>query len=167
MNRLSACFLTIILGVANVSAQVKYATYTNERYSFSIEFPESLLKMQQPTPGNDFGTSFLSRDRKVDGLVTAFRDELKLQPKDWAHIHLYRAKLDDAATQIQRDGFILSGEAGSRIYFQKTIRQESPNAHIYYTFIIKYPKSQRKKWEPIVRQMADSFKFVSNANVRP
>ena len=45
--------------------QVKYSTYNNDRFEFSIDYPESLLKMQPP-PENDDGRTFISGDGTVE-----------------------------------------------------------------------------------------------------
>lgn len=116
--------------------------------------------MQQPEQAKDVGKDFRSKDGKVQMMVVATVNESGLSAKEWAHLHVYRNELHNHKyTEVAPAGFVLTGMVKNRIYFEKTLHHKFSRAEIYYTFFIKYPKSARKKWEPIIKRIAESFKF--------
>jgi len=142
------------------SAQEKYATYANERFFFSIDYPDS-LKMQPP-PDNDDGRTFLSEDGKVEMRV-------------WGQYNAEEKTLDERYTfdlkgftekpaymVLKRDWYVLSGAKGDKIFYEKTLVRRKRVGDTYFTFTIEYPASQKAKYDPVVKRIADSFKFDPN-----
>ena len=163
--------LLVLLALSSIlPAQTKYALYRNKRYSFSIEYRTDLLKQRHLSKDTDIGQDFRSHDGKVELVVLASLNENRLTLREIAHLYTYRFFVpasDFESREIAPSEFVMSGTVKKRIYFLKVIRHEFPNADIYYTLFIKYPKSERSKWEPVVGRLSGSFKFDANANVQP
>ena len=160
--------LFLLLTVTTVSAQRKFATYHNERFAYSIEYPSDLLKMQPP-PENGDGREFDSRDGSVKLLVWGNYNASDQSWKQW-----YKSDLKDflekpAYTVVKNHWYVISGLKNDKIFYQKTmrrtLRQKLGNIDVFYTFTIEYPESERSKFDPIVRHIAASFKFDPKADV--
>lgn len=65
MKKLLVLLFSITCFGTSVFGQVKYSTYHNSRFFFSIDYPSSLVIMQDP-PANNDGRTFLSKDGRVE-----------------------------------------------------------------------------------------------------
>ena len=63
------------------------------------------------------------------------------------------------------NGFVISGSKDGEIFYQKTLYHKFKNTDVFYTFVLKYPASQSKVYDPIVRRIANLFKFDPTADV--
>lgn len=154
----------ILIAAASIGySQSRYATYNNDRFHFSIEYPSDLLKMQAPPENND-GRTFRSKDGSVE-------------MRAWGQFNALDLSLNEAYQQAIRDhsgvtykslgqrNFVVSGVSDGKIYYQKTLMRGSGDTAVFYTFTIEYPKSQKAKFDPVVTRVSRSFKFDPNADI--
>ena len=155
--------ITILLTFASIaSAQEKFSTYSNERFFFSIDYPDA-LKMQPP-PDNDDGRTFLSDDGKVEVRVWGqYNAETKTLDERYL-LDLKGFTEKPSYMVLKRDWYVLSGMKEGNIFYEKTLIRRRGDTDIFFTFTVTYPPAMKAKFDPIVKRMADSFKFDPNGD---
>lgn len=150
-----------LIFVAVAAAQDKFSNYSNERFFFSIDYPADLLKMLPP-PDNDDGRTFRSDDKQVEMQVWGeYNAEFKtLQERYERDLKGFTEK--PAYMVSKRDWYVLSGLKDNKIFYEKVLIRRRGDTDIFFTFTMEYPASLRAKFDPIVKRMADSFKFDPN-----
>ncbi|MGH9820990.1 MAG: hypothetical protein ACRD43_12560 [Pyrinomonadaceae bacterium] len=148
----------MVLLAAASPAQDKLAIYTNDRFFFSIEYPSDLLKMLPP-PDNDDGRTFRSADKQIEMQVWGeYNAESRtLQERYERDLKGFTEK--PAYMVSKRDWYVLSGTKDDKIFYEKVLVRRRGDTDIFFTFTIEYPAAQKAKFDPIVKRMADSFKF--------
>ena len=147
-----------------VHGQIRYSTYTNPRFFFTIDYPSSLLRMQPP-PINGDGRIFVSTDKTVE-------------MRAWANYNATFLKLSEQFDQNLKsfgDGvtykflgdnkFVISGVKKGKIFYQETLYHKFKETDVFYTFTIEYPQSKRKIYDGVVQRIAKSFSFDPDADV--
>lgn len=153
----------MITAVVFAAAQTKYSSYTNDRFFFTVEYP-SVLKMQ-PAPENNDGRTFLSADGKVELRAWGQFNVLDYELEDKYHEDAGFSGASISYRTLMKNGFVLSGTIGDQIYYQKTLRHKFEDADVFYTFTIKYPQTEKKRYDAVVKRIAASFKFDPKADV--
>lgn len=147
--------------VIGASAQSKFTTYDNDRFNFSIEYPSDLLKMQEP-PANNDGRTFLSRDKTVEMRVWGQYNALDRTLSEEYNEALAGYGAGVTYKVLGDSSFVISGTAGSKIFYRKTMLRTG-GVEVFYTFTIEYPKAQKSKFNSVVTRIARSFKFDPDA----
>ncbi|OBU88223.1 hypothetical protein [Chromobacterium subtsugae] len=142
------------------AARIHYLNYANVRFPFSIPYPKGLL-IPGEEPDNGDGLAFTSPDGQTvmtasginnandDTLQSEYRDDLK-RPSESGQPRKVAFKT------IKKDWFVISGTEGDKIFYQKTYLVDDQ----FMTFDIRYPASQRAKWDPIVAHISKQFKVT-------
>src|SRR5262249_27013307 len=134
-------FVLLFAFTSVASSQEKYSTYSNERFFFSIEYPDS-LKMQPP-PENEDGRTFLSDDSKVEMRAWGqYNAEEKTLDERYA-IDLKGFTEKPAYMVLKRDWYVLSGTKGDKIFYEKSLVRRSRHGDAFFIFTIEYPLSQK------------------------
>jgi hypothetical protein len=153
-------FVLLLAFASTVAAQEKYSTYSNDRFSFSIDYPE-LLKIQPPSD-NDDGRTFLSADGQVEVRVWGqYNAESKTLDERYL-MDLKGFSEKPSYMVLKRDWYVLSGTKEGKIFYEKTLVRRRGDTDIFFTFTVTYPAAMKTKFDPIVKRMADSFKFDPN-----
>ncbi len=147
--------------VIGASAQSKFTTYSNDRFYFSIEYPSEMLKAQ-PAPANNDGRTFVSRDKAVEMRVWGQYNALDRTLTEEYNEALAGYGSGVTYKVLGDSSFVISGTAGSKIYYRKTMLRTGRN-EVFYTFTIEYPKTQKSKFDSVVTRIARSFKFDPDA----
>jgi len=163
MRTLSAVSI-VILFVVTGAAQVKYSTYENGRFGFSIDYPSTLL-MQEPPPLNGDGRSFVSKDNEVkmyvwahyNALFRSVQEEFDEELKIYGGTVSYKRKL--------KDGFAFSGIKDGKIFYQKTLYHKFKSTDVFFIFMIEYPTERRRTYDPIVERISHTFRFDPDFDV--
>lgn len=163
MKRCFVSLLFVVLSVTFAIAQSKYTTYSNARFGYSIQFPLGLLEMQAESDNGD-GTTFVSKDGSVEMRVWGQHNALSRSVRTEYAEALKRADTDFTYKSLLKNGFAISGTAGDKIYYQKTLYRAGKGG-VFYTFTIEYPMSERVKYDAVVQRIVRSFKFDPSANV--
>ena len=156
----SFIFFAIALLSPATNGQTNYETYSNARFEYALKYPADIFTPQEEAQNGD-GRAFLSKDGTAKVLVwgqynalfktlkTSYSEDLKSRKKGVS----YKALL--------KDGYVISGKSGGKIFYQKTIfnGKDGDGGAAFGTFQIEYRSSDKAKFDPIVRNMAASFKF--------
>jgi hypothetical protein len=156
--------LIVLTFSANTLGQVRYSTYTNQRFSFSIEYPSGLLQMQPP-PINGDGRIFSSADKTVEMRAWAnynatfltVREQFEEDQKSYGSEITYKF--------LGKDKFAISGIKNGNNFYQETLYHKFKETDVFYTFTIEYPNTKREVYDPIVRRIAKTFRFDPSADV--
>jgi hypothetical protein len=139
-----------------------WRTYTNFRWGYRIEVPNSLVA--QPEPENGGGLEFISTDGQV-ALLTYGQWDM-----DLGEVSLAESQRDNEWGWIGTKGrityrsrgktwFVISGisEKG-RIFYQRHDRIQLAGSACFMTFSISYPQKFKKQWNPQTERIARSFR---------
>ncbi|MEP7074958.1 MAG: hypothetical protein ABI878_04040 [Acidobacteriota bacterium] len=143
-------------------AQDKFATYTNERFGFSIDYPEHVLTME-PAPDNDDGRTFRSDDGKIEMLVWGQHNALSKTLDERYATDLKGFTEKPSYMVLKRDWYVISGLKEGKIFYEKTLVRRK-GGDVFFTLTIEYPAGEKAKFDPIVKKIADSFKFDPDPN---
>jgi hypothetical protein len=159
--------LTFILFAAFGSiayGQLKYETYTNERFFFSIDYPSGLLKMQPP-PENSDGRTFLSVDNSLEMRVWGQYNIEPLTLREKYNLALKGFDTKPKYMVLGKSSFVVSGIKNEKIIYLKTLYRKDKDVDVYYTLTIEYPVLKRKEYDTIVTHIANSFKIIPGADI--
>jgi len=169
MKSLVLFLAVIVLAVTIADAQNRFATYSNERFAFSIEYPHNMLIPSETKDASHSGEVFRSRDGdkelrvwgEYNALFKTWREEYELELKGFG--------LKPTYAVFKPGWFVISGIKGGKIFYQKTLRRtlrdKLGNMDVFYTFTIEYPRSASAKMAPIVKRISASFQFDPHADV--
>jgi hypothetical protein len=163
MKRLITSLFFIALIVISPSGQSRYSVYENSRFAYSIEFPADLLEMQ-PESANGDGIVFVTKDRSIEMRVWGQFNPLNRRINDEYSEAIKRSDIDVTYKTLLKNGFVVSGAMGDKIYYQKTLYRPGSGG-VFYTFTIQYPRAERAMFDFVVQRIAKSFKFDPTANV--
>ncbi|MCW5955485.1 MAG: hypothetical protein KIT61_02800 [Pyrinomonadaceae bacterium] len=165
MKKLLVLLFSITCFGTSVFGQVKYSTYHNSRFFFSIDYPSSLVIMQDP-PANNDGRTFLSKDGRVEmrawGQYNAQFLTVEEQFAEELNGHEFEAI---TYKTLSKNWFVITGVLGRRVFYQKTLYHRFKETGVFYTFTIEYPESEKRKYDPVVKRIEKSFRFDPNADV--
>jgi hypothetical protein len=154
---ISSSLGTVALG------QLKYGSYTNDRFFFSVDYPTNLLEMQ-PQPENNDGRTFLSGDKSVEMRVWGQYNAESLTLREKYNLAL---KGFDSKPYmfLGKSGFVVSGIKNDKIIYLKMLYRKDKDLDVYYTLTIEYPASKRKEYDGVVTRIANSFKINPGADI--
>lgn len=151
--------ITIGLFVQTAAGQSGYVTYYNSRFEYAIKYPVKVFVPQEESANND-GRIFTAKggaELRVWGQYNALMQTLK---------SAYESDLSEYGSGVtykvlQNSGYVISGTDGNGVYYQKTIfsGDEGDGGAVFATFVMKYKKSEKAKYDPIVTKIAASFRF--------
>lgn len=129
---------------------ISYKKYANERYGFSIEYPDNFKV--KVIPNNGDGIILQSQDEKAELTISGINNVLGNTAV--SEYNELLSQHNAASYKIQKNNwFILSWIEDDKIVYQKTVvGSGSENS-----FIIKYPTSQKDYYNPIVSHFVDTF----------
>jgi len=131
--------------------EIRYTSYINARYGYSIEYPSTFVVKINPDNGDGLG--YISSDTKteltVSGINNINNDTVLSVYNDFLSKH---GNL--AYKKQEGNWFVASWVDGNNIVYQKTVVGSGSED----TFIIKYPISQKEYYDPIVSHLNSSFK---------
>jgi hypothetical protein len=144
--------LLILLG-SSVMAQGAMLRYCNSRFAFCIDYPKNFIMQQAPENGD--GRTFKSKDGLVKMLIYGSNNSLmeKLETR-------FNAESTSSDTRkvtyklFKPNFFVISGIENKNVFYQKVLFKNDE----YKTFLITYPVSQKKTYDPITVKIAASFK---------
>ena len=146
-----------LLGMPAAAAPHSYRTYHNARFDFSISYPADVL-IPQGEPENHDGQKFRSRDGRAEMLVYGSYNALNQTLRQ-----LYAEETSASADHPHRtvsyktfkgNWFVVSGIEEGKVFYQKTMLTKG----IFKTFRIEYNESQKDLYDPLIAQMARSFR---------
>ncbi len=146
-------WLLLVLMISSATAQTMMQHYCNPRFAFCIDYPSSFV--MQSAPDNDDGRTFKSKDGLVKMLVYGSNNSLmeKLETR-------FNAESSSSDTRkvsyklFKANYFVISSIENNKVFYQKVLFKNDE----YKTFLISYPTSLKKIYDPITAKIAASFK---------
>ncbi len=142
-------------------ASKSYASYTNSRFHFRVEYPKSFL-MERPPTDND-GRTWVSKDRNASFTVYGSYNVLNLTVSTGLHQYLEtptweKQSLRPIITHYERGAnwFTVYGytnHSRKDIFCTKTI----VGKHFYYVLSYGLKVSEASKYKPILERVLNSF----------
>jgi len=140
---------------ASAAAQEVWATYRNDRFGTTIEYP-ARFRPGRPPENND-GLSFVA----TDGATLSVWGSLNVMEHDIAGLEKFLRESLHAGERITyraagKNWLVLSGARGERVFYRRhafSHRNEIVNA-----FEISYPSGLATSYDPIVARIAKSLR---------
>ncbi len=135
-----------------------YERYYNDRFNYSIAYPVGILIPQGEAQNGD-GQKFISKDKNIVMAVYGSRN-------------VFNKKLEEVYRTESRNGtpehptrvvtyktrgdswFVVSGYEDGKVFYNKTILRNGD----FKVLDIRYNKSLKSKFDPIVAEIAKSFR---------
>ena len=142
-------------GTTNGSSKgLEYKTYTNNRYGFSIDYPNNLT--QDSPPQNGAGQSFKNADNSVVVSVSGSNNVFNETAKSLYDKQLSNLKVKPDYNVVKENYYVISWEQDGSVYYE--YYSVGGNNGSIQGFEIKYPSNQKKNYEPMVDKIYKSFK---------
>ena len=135
-----------------------FKTYSNARFNYSIDYPDSLLIPQNESANSD-GQTFQSADAQALLLVSGsynaldetiesrFRKELAAAEQDGTRAITYQRQ--------KSNWYVTSGDEGINTFYQKTMLKNG----VFIEFRLTHPKAAEKSFDPVTTRISRSFRF--------
>ena len=156
----TAIFSYFLLLANTVFAQ-STTEYCNDRYQFCVVRPADFIAL--PLPENGDGAGFKSTDQAAE--FVAFGCLVVQEINDSLETVYTAAQKDVTVTYKirKKDWFVVSGiDTDGKIFYQKTARKtidyNGSETEVYWTAEIKYPASQKEKYDPYCALIAKFWK---------
>jgi len=139
---------------ASQAPTITYISYANDRFGFTIDYPDSFVT--KSTPDNGDGIILASKDGNaelsVSGINNALGDTAASFFKSLTEEH------PDASLKTTQDNWVtMSWTDGDTVYYQKSVIGTGS----IDTFVLKYPKTQEDVYTTIITYLETSFKTPS------
>jgi len=139
-----------------VSSEIEpgdYETYHNERFDYSISYPSNYLRMQRPPQANGAAMIFVSKDGRVEMLVSADHNQQDQSLQDLYNDEL-KPNREIISKVLDKKWFVISGYENGKAFYQKTILKDD----IVKTVHIESDRALQPTLQPIIEKMVRSFK---------
>lgn len=151
MRRL-ATFAVAILATVAPAAAAEF-TYVNARFGTALTFPDDVFSEPQPPPENGDGLSWESKDGAWLGVWGQYN---ALEQDEKGLLDFLADDFDTITYSKVGKGFVvLSGYDGGKVFYQRT---NFGGDDILHTVLMRYPKSLKAKYDPLVGPIAASLK---------
>jgi len=138
-----------------ISNQVRYRTYTNARFNYSISYPANLL-IPQGEAENDDGQAFRSRDGKAEMRVFG---RYNVQNETLRSAFDSAIKGEDSSGRVvtykvlKGNFYVVSGRQSGKVFYEKTYLK----GDTFKTLMIEYDESLSATYDAITARLARSF----------
>jgi len=132
--------------------ELSYVRYTNERFGYSIAYPDSLLTPDEPV-GEDRGMTFVSASGGIQMMVYAME---RGSYEDFAA--QYQTAMEDGESRItyhaqEDDLYVVAGRRGSDMFYEKAV---SDGGSIT-TFRMHYPADDKAYFDVLAALVSASL----------
>ena len=136
-----------------LSEELAYEKYYNDRYKYSITYPNNLYKIDDPSDGD--GNTLQSKDGKVKLKMYGSNNSSNITIKS-----VYQKALSNTNLYYKAHSgnwCVTSWVDGDKIIYEQTaVGKGSQN-----TFHFEFPKNQKDKYTKVVEMLNKSFKTPS------
>ncbi|HKM92061.1 MAG TPA: hypothetical protein VJY41_00275 [Prolixibacteraceae bacterium] len=137
-------------------SKVKYETYHNNRYEYSVEYPDFLIPQGEAT--NQDGQKFISEDQKTQLLVyCGYKFDLDT---DGDFLSIDKAYEEDLKfnegsfyKKLEDKHYIIEFKVDEMLHFDYTIL----NGDIYFNICFEYPEKDKKRMKGIIKHVINTF----------
>ena len=155
-RRYSGLLLAGLTALAFQAAPLKYQTYQNARFGYSIPYPAALVK-PQPEADNGDGRRFVSADGAT--ILTVYAGYNAVEHTVAQQLDMSRQTWREKGATVTLakalpTGYVLSGTLKGAIFYEKAALQND----VFSTFIWQYPAAQKQRMDPVVTYTVRSFR---------
>ncbi|MGM0843726.1 MAG: hypothetical protein ACQEUT_02030 [Bacillota bacterium] len=135
---------------------ISYQTYHNERFGFSLQYPEGWV--MEPPPTNGDGATF----KNGEATLIAYGGHTNIVQQGETIETYYETELEGIEAEIayQRlgdDWYVVSYESAGTIYYNKFFFDEST----FNSFRVSYPASKQSIYGPVTTHIAENFRSAA------
>ena len=134
----------------------EYMSYHNDRFGYTIEYPDFLTP--GIVPDNGAGRTFESADGLVKLTASGSHAPGALEDTDTldGYYSFIKSNLDYTPTYEAKkeDNFIFTGIKGDKIIYERHYMKDDLTENCFY---LEYPVSQKEKFDSIVEHIVDTF----------
>ena len=148
--------LAVLAAPAFQAAPLRYQTYQNARFGYSIPYPAALVK-PQPEADNGDGRRFTSPDGATTLTVYAGYNALDYTVAQQLAMSRQSWREKGATVTLAKvlpDGYVLSGTVKSAIFYEKAALHNGT----FSTFSWQYPVAQKQRMDAVVTYTARAFR---------
>jgi len=146
-------FIAVSATGAASAAPASLATYVNERFGYSVAYPQNTF-LPQPEAGNGDGREFRARNGKAQFLVWASYNVLEETPAGYASEAEAKCIDHVAPYKVVRPTMVVvSCETADGIEYAKRLIV----GDVLTNFVMSYPKAERTRWDPVVAAISRSL----------
>lgn len=146
-----------LLGLSALSAAAQVATYRNARHGFSLSFPAGAFAPDAQSASDD-GRAFVSADGRARLLAGALPNADGISLRDYRALLLQRsypgAEVDYAP--VRGTWFVLSGTMDGTMFYERVTF--TCGGRLINSWAMLYPAAARDVWDPVVEQVARSYR---------
>ena len=137
---------------------VKYKTYHNDRYDYTLEYPDFLIPQGEAT--NQDGQKFFSEDQKTQLLVYRehkldFNSDGEILPIGKAYEEDLKLKEGIFNKKIEDRHYIIEYKADSLLHTDYA----TLNGDSYFNIRFKYPEKEKEMMKSVIEYVISSFKM--------
>jgi hypothetical protein len=134
-----------------IFGQIKWKTYHNARYGYSIAYPSNLLAARGESENGD-GQVFSNNAAEM----RVYASTMLLNETLAKEFNAVVRKSENVSYKLIRQSFfVVSGRTGGRIFYQKTMARP---AGVFLTFYIEYVEDERADYDKFTTRIAGSIK---------
>ena len=131
---------------------LKYQSYVNGRFGFTMQYPEGLT--MDPPPTNGDGARFYNSEFEL----TAYAGHTNIVSEGETVQTYYQQDLNSisgpiAYQKLKDNWYVISYEENGKIFYKKFFFGQD----VFNTFIISYPASKQEKYGPITTHIAKTY----------
>ena len=167
MNRLTYLFTALALLTAcsnnpgktdTQQSNVKYKTYHNDRYDYTVEYPDFLIPQGKAT--NQDGQKFFSEDQKIQLLVYReykldFSSDGEILPIEKAYEEDWNMKEGVFNKKIENNHYIIEYKLDDLLHTDYAILNDDN----YFNIRFQYPEKEKEMMKSVIEYVISSFKM--------
>jgi hypothetical protein len=152
--RVLAAMVTLLLVLASAAhAQSQWATYTNVRYAFTIDYPRDVFTGFTEADNSD-GATFKTDAPGIELRAYGFYNIDNKSPR--AYVAEYYAGKTLTYSSVKRDSYVVSGTREGTIFYD---RCNFTGDRVLCVALV-YPAAQKDKWDKVVTRVSGSLRVV-------
>lgn len=129
------------------STLLKYNTYTNKLYGFSIEYPQNFK-----SSANNLGIVLSTNDSEI--IAAGFKNPSHLDSSQYCENSISQVKGQVTYKRIENGWYVLSYIQGNTISYEKLV----VGTNYCNGFTITYPREKASEYNSIVQSISNTFK---------
>jgi hypothetical protein len=146
--------LALVAPAAAAHAQTQWATYTNVRYAFAVDYPRDVFPSFTESDNSD-GATFKTDAPWVEMRAWGSYNIDNKSPR--AYVTEYYAGKTLSYSSVKRDSYVASGTNGGNIFYD---RCNFTGDRVLCVALV-YPATQKAAWDKIVSRVSRSLRVVS------
>jgi hypothetical protein len=138
---------------AAAHAQSQWATYTNVRFAFAVDYPSDIFT-SYAEPDNSDGATFKTKEPWVELRAWGSYNVEKQSPRAAVAERYAGTTLDYSS--VKRDSYVVSGIERGAIFYDRC----NFTGDRVLCIALVYPAAQKEKWDKIVTRVSRSLRVV-------